>query len=93
MFFPREGGVFTCTIGEPEREEMNTVFYYRRQELALSRYARSYGRVADVHIPNEPLTRCHKGYAFVTWTCCCSPSFVTGGSERGHPVILNRLRV
>ncbi|CAK9044743.1 Peptidyl-prolyl cis-trans isomerase FKBP62 (PPIase FKBP62) (70 kDa peptidyl-prolyl isomerase) (FK506-binding protein 62) (AtFKBP62) (Immunophilin FKBP62) (Peptidylprolyl isomerase ROF1) (Protein ROTAMASE FKBP 1) (Rotamase) [Durusdinium trenchii] len=28
----------------------------------------SYGRVADVHIPNEPLTRCHKGYAFVTMT-------------------------
>ena len=25
---------------------------------------RSYGRVANVHIPNEPLTRCHKGYAF-----------------------------
>ena len=31
---------------------------------ALLDFIRSYGRVANVHIPNEPLTRCHKGYAF-----------------------------
>lgn len=38
------------------------------QKEDLLKIFRSYGRVANVHIPNEPLTRCHKGYAFVTMT-------------------------
>ena len=35
--------------------------------------------MANVHIPNEPLTRCHKGYAFVGApdpAVCCRGLFV-----------------
>ncbi|CAJ1395022.1 unnamed protein product [Effrenium voratum] len=36
------------------------------QKEDLLKLFRSYGRVANVHIPCEPSTRSHKGYAFVT---------------------------
>lgn len=36
------------------------------QKEDLLKLFRSYGQVANAQIPCDPLTRCHKGYAFVT---------------------------